>query len=80
VYLDQAARAACGGRYDVVVWLAVRAREDSANGAFATTAWIVAATGVDDRTVRRAVAALVKIGMLRRDGERISMSSYTKER
>ena len=79
MYLDQVVRAARKGGCAVVVWLAVQAREGSANGAPATTKWIVEATGLNARTIRRAVAALVEIGMLKRDGDKISIPSYTKE-
>jgi hypothetical protein len=74
VYLDQAVCAARRGGYAVAIWLAVRAREDSANGAPATVAWIVEATGLNDRVVRKAVTALTGIGMLRRNGRKISTS------
>ena len=79
MYLDQVVRAASKGGYAVVVWLAVQAREDSANGAPATTAWIAEITGLSARTISKAVAALVEIGMLKRDGNKISTPSYAKE-
>ncbi len=79
MYLDQVVRAAGKGGYAVVVWLAVQAREDSANGAPATTAWIAEITGLSVRTINKAVAALVEIGMLKRDGNKISIPSYAKE-
>ena len=63
----------------MVVWLAVKAREDSANGAPATTAWIAEITGLGVRTINKAVVALVEIGMLKRDGSKISTTSYAKE-
>jgi hypothetical protein len=74
VYLDQAVCAARKGGCAVVVWLAVRAREGSANGAPATAGWIAEATGLSDRTVRKAVSALVGTGLLRRDGLGVSSS------
>jgi hypothetical protein len=77
--LEQVARAAPRGGYAVLVWFAVRVRRDSANGAPATTAWIAEATGLNVRTVRKAVAALVEAGMLKRDGDEISMPSCAKE-
>jgi hypothetical protein len=79
VHIDQVVRVAGKGGYAVAVWLAVRARMDSANGAPATTAWLVKAMGLNGRTVRKAVAALVDIGMLKRDGGEISLPSYMKE-
>lgn len=75
VYLDQAARVARKGGCAVVVWLAVRALEDYASGSPATTARITEVTGLGDRTVRKAVAALVEIGMLKRDGDRLTQAS-----
>jgi hypothetical protein len=80
IYLDQAVRAANKGGSAVVVWLAVRARLGSACGAPADTAWIAEATGLNDRTIRKAVAALVSIGMLKREGDKISTPSYAEER
>lgn len=79
VYLDQVGRAAEQNRHGPQVWLAVQARATSANGAPATPKWIIEATGLNDRAVRRAVATLVKIGMLKRDGEEISIPPYAKE-
>ena len=79
MYLDQAVRAAGKGAAAVVVWLAVRAREDGANGAAASTAWIAEMTGLNVRTIHKAVAALVEVGMLKRDGKEISIPSYAKE-
>jgi hypothetical protein len=72
VYLDQVTRAARKGGYAVVVWLAVRAREGSTNGAPATVAWIAKNTGLGDRAVRKAAAALIEIGMLKRSGKKLS--------
>ena len=71
VHLDEAVRAASCGGCAVVVWLAVRARRDGANGGFADTTWIAKATGLNKRTIRKAVAALVDIGMLERAGCKI---------
>ena len=78
VHLDRAVRAASKGAAAVVVWLAVRAREDGAAGKAATTAWIAEATGLNIRTIQTAVAALVEIGMLKRSGRQISIPSYAK--
>ena len=63
----------------MVVWLAVRAREGGTNGAPATTAWLAEVTGLDVRTIRRAVAALVALGMLRRDDDKISTPSWADD-
>jgi hypothetical protein len=79
VYLDQAVRAAGEGGYAVVVWLAVKAREDSSNGAPATTARIAEITGLGVRTIQKAIAALAEVGMLKRDGDKISVPSYAKK-
>jgi hypothetical protein len=79
VYLDQVGRAARLGGCAVWVWLAVRASEGGRNGAPATTAWIAENTGLSVRTVRAAVAALVKTGMLKRDGKKLSTPPYVKD-
>lgn len=79
VHIDQAVRAASKGGYAVAVWLAVRARMDTANGAPATTAWLVKVTGLGQRTVQKAAAALVDIGMLKRDGGSVFLPSYMQE-
>jgi hypothetical protein len=76
VYFDQMVRAASKGGYATVVWLAVQARGDSANGASATTIWIAEITGLSVRTINKAVVALVEIGMLKRDGDKISVRSF----
>jgi hypothetical protein len=72
VRIDEVALAARKGGNAVLVWLAVRAREGGAGGAPATVGWIVEATGLNGRTVRWAIAALVRLGLLRRDGRKIS--------
>ena len=79
MYYDQVVRAAGKGGYAVVIWLAVQTREGSANGAPATTAWIAEITGLSVRTINKAVAALVEIGMLKRNGDKISTPSYATE-
>jgi hypothetical protein len=79
VPLGHVVRAADKGAAAVVVWLAVKVHEDYC-GAPAPTAWLVAATGLNLRTVQKAAAALVKAGMLKRDGYRVSLPSYMKER
>ena len=41
--------------------------------------WIAEITGLGVRTINKAVAALVEIGMLKRNGNKISIPSYAKE-
>ena len=71
MHLDEVALAARKGGNAVLVWLAVRAWEGYADGASATVPRIVEITGLSSRTVRWAVAALVEVGMLKRDGRKI---------
>ena len=72
MYLDQVVRAAGRGGYAVVVWLAVRAVGGQRRRSASHEPRIAEITGLSERTIRKAVAALVEVGMLKRDGRKIS--------
>jgi hypothetical protein len=74
VYVDQVVCSGRKGGGAAGVWVAMLAREGYANGAPATVEKIVEITGLSERTVRHAISALVDIGMLKRDGRKISLS------
>ena len=79
VYLDRAFARPAKAVVAAMVWPTVRALEDGRDGRAATTAEIAEMTGYDARVTRRAVADLIGIGMLKRDGKKISTPSYAKE-